>query len=61
MSYSRKRTYPRVYMKKTADEKEDALTISGVTAACILALTFIEGALWGYILKGRTARNKSWL
>lgn len=60
MSYSRKRTYPRVYMKKNADETENTLIISGVTAACILALTFIEGALWGFILKGRTASKRSW-
>jgi hypothetical protein len=58
MNNSKVRTYPRVYMKKAAEEKEDTINLSGLAVAGILALTFIEGALWGYLIRNHTAKKK---
>lgn len=46
------RRHPRVYEKQVATQNEDnAISLSGTAAIGILAITFIKGLFWGYMIK----------
>ena len=54
MSTMKYRKHPRVYEKKQAESKyadENTISLSAMTAVGILALVFVKGLFWGYILK----------
>lgn len=54
MSTMRYRKHPRVFEKKQAEEKcmeENTINLSAMAAVGILALVFVKGIFWGYLLK----------
>lgn len=53
MENTRYRRHPRVYSKKHETETENTLNLSAAAAVGILALTFVKGMFWGYMIKRR--------
>ena len=51
MGNLRYRKHPRVYQKQAVQEEDNSITLSGVAAVGILALTFAKGVFWGYVLR----------
>ncbi|HOQ36441.1 MAG TPA: hypothetical protein PK033_04570 [Acetivibrio sp.] len=46
------RKYPRTHAKQQeADDNEFTISMGAAVAAGILALTFVNGMFWGYMLK----------
>jgi hypothetical protein len=52
MRYATTRKYPITHMKKSPDEtNERVFDLSIPVAAGLLALIFVKGIFWGYMLK----------
>lgn len=51
MRYAASRKYPITHMKKTPEVQERVLDLSVPAAVGLLALVFIKGVFWGYMIK----------
>lgn len=56
MTQSKYRRHPRVYQKQAEQKDDNSIVMSGAAAVGILALAFVKGIFWGYLIKKRCSK-----